>query len=170
MAQRSKAREVCGCCNIQLMTSSLYRSSGRSSMYFFIYQQETRALRFSSTTKSMAACKEVHCEHQNMHNWLDVPLITWPNPVLVRALRQRLGPWMSLVRRWTWGPPPSPRWTCSEALRSHWTLRTENSRGHTPGPNSEGLEEDVQESRAFWNEWNECSFMSWKISHKKLNY
>lgn len=46
MAQCSKVREVCGgsnnpkLCRIQLMTSSLYRSSGCSSMYFFIYQQE----------------------------------------------------------------------------------------------------------------------------------
>lgn len=45
------------------MTSSLYRSSGCSSMYFFIYQQETWALRFSSTRKSMAACKEMLCKH-----------------------------------------------------------------------------------------------------------
>lgn len=158
MAQCSEAREVCGCfnspklCCIQPMTSSLYRSSGCSSMYFFIYQQETWALRFCSTRKSMAACKKMHCKDQNICNWFDVPLITLLNPVLVRALLQRLGPWMSLVRRWTWGLPPSPRWTCSEALHSHWTLWTENSQDYTPGSNSEGLKEDVQESRTFWNE------------------
>lgn len=88
--------------------------------------------------------KKMHRKHQNICNWFDVPLTTWLSPVLVRALRQRLGPGMSPVHRWTWGLPPSPRWTCSEAPHSHWTLWTENSQHYTPGPSSEGLKEDVQ--------------------------
>lgn len=40
----------------------------------------------------MAACEKVHCKHQNICNWFDVPLITLLKTVLVRALQQRLGP------------------------------------------------------------------------------
>lgn len=46
---------IIGCS--QEMMKSLYCCSGCSAMYFFMYQQETRAFSFSSTRKSMAACK-----------------------------------------------------------------------------------------------------------------
>ena len=58
------------------------------------------------------------------HLWFNLTVV-WQFHSPVTAVQQHLGPWMSLVRRWTLDPLLSPQWTCSAALHGHGRLWTE---------------------------------------------